>query len=179
MIGLGRGLGVLSDVFVFAACVGLILMMVHITFDVFMRLIGSPIPATITIVPFYYMVPLIFLPLAMAERNDAQITVELLTQKLGQRWQQVLAVFGWLLAIAIYLVMTLETWGDASKKLAIGAFKIEQGVKIPIWMSYYVLPIGFGLAMAVLIYRVLIMVTGAKSGLGEAQHDAFHDNLAD
>ena len=38
-----------------------------------------------------------------------------------------------------------------------------------IWPSYYLLPIGTGLMTAVLIYRWIIYITGAKSGLGEVK----------
>ena len=59
-------------------------------------------------------------------------------------------------------------WGEAGKAHDSGTFMVELGVKIITWPSYYLLPIGAGLMAIVLIYRWLIYVTGAKSGLGEA-----------
>ncbi|MCH9675152.1 MAG: TRAP transporter small permease, partial [Gammaproteobacteria bacterium] len=67
MYKFGRFLKGTTDVLTFVACVAVVLMMLHITLDVFMRWIGFPIPATVTIVPHYYMLPIIFLPLALVE----------------------------------------------------------------------------------------------------------------
>ena len=56
---------------------------------------------------------------------------------------------------------------------------MEVDWKIPIWASYFFLPVGFGLAILVLIYRIVVVVTRRKSGLGETQHQAFQDHAAD
>ena len=56
------------------------LMMVQVTLDVAMRhLFGSPLPGTLTIVSYYYMVIAAFVPLALAEQRDAHISVEFVT----------------------------------------------------------------------------------------------------
>ena len=44
---------------------------------------------------------------------------------------------------------------------------------------YFFLPVGFGLAILVLIYRIAVVTTGSKSGLGETQHQAFQDREAE
>ena len=51
---------------------------------------------------------------------------------------------------------------------------IEQGtVTIPIWPTYYALPIGAGLMTLVALYKLAVALTGAKSGLeGERIPDA-------
>ena len=78
LVRLGKILASLSQLWAFFACVAVVLMMAHISLDVLLRWIGLPIPATVTIVPHYYMLPIVFLPLALAEKNDAHITVEIL-----------------------------------------------------------------------------------------------------
>lgn len=179
MYRLGVWLRRLTDLLAFCACVAVVLMMLHITVDVLLRWAGYPIPATVTIVPHYYMLPIIFLPLALAERNDAHITVELFVQILRRRWQQMLAVLSWLVSAGVFGILFYQTLLDAFDKAAHGTFMMEVDWKIPIWASYFFLPVGFGLVIILLIYRVVITVTGLKSGLGEIQHEAFSDGKRD
>lgn len=174
---LGRMLGRVTDVLAVIGCVAVVLMMLHITLDVFMRLIGYPIPATVTIVPHYYMLPIIFLPLALAERNDAHITVEVLVQLLRRRWQRVLAVLSWIVSAVVFSLLFYQTLLDALEKMEVGTFMMEVDWKIPIWASYFFLPVGFALVVLVLLYRVAVTVMGAESTLGEVKHDAFRDPL--
>lgn len=166
-------MGRLTDLLAAVGCVALVLMMLHITFDVLMRLIGSPIPATVTIVPHYYMLPIIFLPLALTERNDAHITVEILVQFLGRKLQKALAVLAWAVSAGVFGILFYQTLLDALDKTEKGTFMMEVNWRIPIWASYYFLPVGFGAVILVLIYRIVITTTRARSGLSETQHDAF------
>lgn len=178
MFRIGRLLGRLTDLLAFIACAAVVLMMLHITLDVFLRWIGHPIPATVTIVPHYYMLPIIFLPLALVERNNAHITVEIFVQFLRRSWQRALAVLSWAVAAGVFGILLYQTWLDALDKMKVGTFMIEVDYKIPIWASYFFLPVGFALVVALLVYRIVATVTGARSGLGETSHDAFDDSLA-
>lgn len=173
MFAIGRLLGRLTDLLAAVGCIAVVLMMLHITIDVTMRLIGSPIPATVTIVPHYYMLPIVFLPLALAERNDAHITVEVFVQLLGRGAQRALAVLAWVVSTGVFAILAYQTLLDALDKTAKGTFMMEVDWKIPIWASYYFLPIGFAAVLLVLVYRIAITITGAESGLGETRHDAF------
>ena len=173
MFRIGKILRRLTDVLAVLGCIGVVLMMLHITLDVFMRLIGHPIPATVTIVPHYYMLPIIFLPLALTERNDAHITVEVVVQFLHRNIQKVLAVLAWGVSAAVFGILFYQTLFDAIDKTEKGTFMMEVDYKIPIWPSYYFLPAGFAVVILVLLYRIAVTISGAKSGLGEIQHDAF------
>lgn len=175
MFRIGRILGKLTDILAFCGCVAVVLMMVHITLDVLLRWIGWPIPATVTIVPHYYMLPIIFLPLALVERNDAHITVEILVQLFRRGVQKTLAVLSWAVSAGVFGLLFYQTLLDALDKYKVGTFMMEVDWKIPIWASYFFLPVGFALVVIVLVYRIIITVTGQKSGLGEVQHDAFDD----
>jgi TRAP-type C4-dicarboxylate transport system permease small subunit len=176
---IGRILGWLTDALAFASCVAVVLMMLHITLDVALRWVGYPIPATVTIVPHYYMLPIVFFPLALTERNDAHITVEILVQMLSRYWQRVLAVLSWVVSAVVFGMLFYQTSLDALDKMRVGTFMMEVDWKIPIWASYFFLPVGFGLAIVVLIYRIAVVTTGRKSGLGETQHQAFQDPEAE
>jgi TRAP-type C4-dicarboxylate transport system permease small subunit len=163
----------------FFACVAVVLMMTHISLDVLLRWIGLPIPATVTIVPHYYMLPIVFLPLALAEKNDSHITVEILVQLFRSRLQRILAVCSWLFSAAVFSILFYQTFLDALDKMSVGTFMIEVDWKIPIWASYFFLPAGFGLVILVLIYKIITTISEAESGLGEKQHEAFDQTTID
>ena len=90
MVGIGKALARLLDIQATIGIAAVGLMMFHITFDVFGKyLFNAPLPATLEIVSHYYMVVVVFLPLAMVEKRDAHISVEVLTQNFSDRWQKV------------------------------------------------------------------------------------------
>ena len=176
MVRLGKILALIIQLWAFFACVAVVLMMAHISLDVLLRWIGLPIPATVTIVPHYYMLPIVFLPLALAEKYDAHITVEILVQIFRNRLQRILAVCGWLFSAGVFSILFYQTFLDALDKMSVGTFMIEVDWKIPIWPSYFFLPVGFGLVIVVLLYKIIATISGAESGLGEKQHEAFRHN---
>ena len=153
--------------------------MTHISLDVLLRWLGLPIPATVTIVPHYYMLPIVFLPLALAEKNDSHITVEILVQLFRSRLQRILAVCSWLFSAAVFSILFYQTFLDALDKMSVGTFMIEVDWKIPIWASYFFLPAGFGLVILVLLYKIITTISEAESGLGEKQHEAFDQTTID
>jgi len=179
MQAVGRILGRCIDVTSFIAGIAVILMMVQITIDVIGKyLYNLPIPATIAIVSNYYMVVVAFLPLALAERRNSHISVELVTDLLPQRAQR--HIFSWthLYSAVVFAFLTYAGWREATTKHAISAFIIEHGQRIPTWPSYYLLPIGCGLMSLMLLFRFLAYLTGTKvDGLEERPHaDEFELN---
>src|SRR5262245_27457380 len=74
----------LDMVLLWLACAAAALMMIQISADVvFKFLFGRPITATIEIVSTYYMVALVFLPLAFVDRTSGHISADLLTRAMG------------------------------------------------------------------------------------------------
>ncbi|MFN4089672.1 MAG: TRAP transporter small permease [Alphaproteobacteria bacterium] len=186
MYALGRVLSaVIFAVSVFGGIV-VAVMMVHIFVDVSGRyLFGNPLPATISIVSHYYMVAVAFLPLAMCEKRDAHISVEVMMQLFPAPVQRHTYAWTWLYSAGIFMLLTHVAWIDAERKRAIGTFVLELGYRVPVWPAYYLLPLGYSLIAAVLVYKFLIYVTGARSGLGETYpwsapdpaHPAGHERI--
>jgi hypothetical protein len=50
-------------------------------------------------------------------------------------------------------VLTYTTWLVAMREFSARSFVISLSVAIPTWPSYFILPIGFGLAALVSFYR--------------------------
>ncbi|MBW3098968.1 TRAP transporter small permease [Pseudohoeflea coraliihabitans] len=164
---IGRALARILDATQVIAAILVIAMMVHIVLDVVIKFTTSQgFPATVEIVTHYYMVGVAFLPVAFAERMNAHISVEVLTQTLSDRLQNFALYISWLLSIVVYSVLTYRTFLDAEKKRDVVAFIFTQGVRIDIWPSYYFLPIGFALMTLTLVYRCVVFFLPANDGLG-------------
>lgn len=168
MVLIGRLLSRIIDAVTWIGVAAIILMMLHITFDVIGKfLFNEPLPATISLVSNYYMVVVAFIPLALVEKQNAHISVEVLTEFMPLHVQRHLFSWTYLISAAVFGLLAYRTGQEALKTFEAGSFMVEQGVKIVTWPSYFLLPLGTGLMTAVVIYRWVLYVTGGKSGLGE------------
>lgn len=137
------------------------LMMVHITADVVGKFVFfSPVPATITMVSNYYMVVVAFLPLALAERRNSHISVEVLTELFPARVQHHINGLTYVLSGAVFSLLAYRGFTDAFKKQDMGSFIMEQGTKVLIWPGHYLLPIGAALMVLVLLFKFISYLSG-------------------
>lgn len=163
----GRLLSRTLDATQVIAAILVIAMMLHVVFDVILKYsISNGFPATVEIVSNYYLVGLAFLPLALAEKQNAQISVEVVTSILPLSIQRGLLIVAWILSIITFAVLAHQTFLDAVEKQRIGAFIFSQGVRLFVWPCYYFLPIGFGLMVLTLAYRILALFRPQHDGLG-------------
>jgi TRAP-type C4-dicarboxylate transport system permease small subunit len=166
---LGRVLGRISELTTILGGLAIVLMMFQITLDVSLRAtIGKPLPGTITLVSYYYMIIAAFIPLAYNEMRDSHISVEVLVRRLPGRIQHHLA--GWMLLfpMAIFGGLTLRSWQEAMKKFDVGASMVQGDSSFAIWPSYFVLPVSFGLMAVIAAFKFLIYITGAQARLSES-----------
>lgn len=165
---IGRLLDRLINLIMWIGMLAVALMMLQITIDVAGKyLFNVPIPATISLVSHYYMVFIAFLPLAFVEKRNGHISVEVLTELFPMRTQRHIGSWTYLVSVAVFGALTYRSWQVASGARITGTFMEEYGMKIITWPSYYLLPLGTGLMTVVLLYRFMLYVTGARSGLGE------------
>lgn len=166
MFQFGRLLSRLIDLMTVISGLAIALMMLHVTLDVIMRYVFDiPLPGTITVVSYYYMAIAAFMPLAFAEQKSAHISVEVVTERFPSWVQKHLA--GWLLLVSatVFALMTVRTWGEAMSKYGINASIVQGENSLPVWPTYFVLPIGCGLMFLVVTYKFIIYLTGQASGL--------------
>lgn len=174
----GRLLGWLVTASTVVGAAAVFLMMLQIVVDVVMKnLFEFPVPATTIFVTHYYMIVVAYLPVALAERLNNHITVEILVQHFARRVRIWLIAVMWLVSAVVAGAVTHRLWLEAVKKYDFGAFQIEQDVPFITWPSYFVLPAGFGLFTLILLYRFACAVTGAASGLGETPAEATDAHL--
>lgn len=143
------------------AGIAVALMMVQVTLDVAMRhLFGTPLPATLTIVSYYYMVIAAFIPLALAEDRRAHISVEVVTELLPKPVQRHLAGLILLPTAAITGLLTWRTFEAAVDAFQGGTAQVSGSSPIPVWPAYFALPVGAGLMTALLVLRFAAYVSG-------------------
>lgn len=142
----------------------IMLMMVHITADVAAKyILNSPIEGTLEIVAAYYMVIVVFFPLAYVSHHEGHIKVELFTRGLRERsilrLDAVIAVVGvlymGLLAVgavqeAVFKTSIRDTWETAD------------GV-LEVWPSRWLVPVGCAAMAIYLIYRSAADWSGVRS----------------
>lgn len=166
MYKIGRWLSKITDLMTILGGLAIALMMLHVTADVAGRyLFNMPMPGTITIVSHYYMIVAAFVPLAFAEQKNAHISVEVVTERLPKVVQKHLEGWALLLSAAVFALLAVRTWGEALSKHDISASVVQGNASIPIWQTYYVLPVGTALMALVLLYKFIIYLSGGPSGL--------------
>ena len=148
----------------------LILMMLVIMADVLSaNLFGKPIPAASVVVTAYFMVLTVFLPMALAQRTDAHVVVDLVHQHLPRPLRRIVDFVTALMVLLICGILIVALWNDALRKTAISSFIFEQNVRVPTWPGYYALPVGFGLMALVIAVQLVSSFTASNSHGGTEQ----------
>ncbi len=138
-----------------ALCVGL-LMMLHIAAEVVGRVVfNHPLEATTEIVAGYYMVAVVFLPLAWVARQDDHIVVELFTRRLKPRTILRIDLAAALLTLAYIGFFTLQTVLKAIEETGAGEVWETASGYVAIWPSRWLLPISGALMTLHVLLRVL------------------------
>lgn len=151
----------ISDGLALVGAIGVVAMLVHITAYVIMRQFShAPVPATVEIVSYYYMILIAFLPIAWAERRGDMISIEIFAFLMKGRVGRINEIFVAVVTAGVYAMLTYTTWLVAMREFSARSFVISLSVAIPVWPSYFVLPVGFGLAAIVTLYRGLMPKQG-------------------
>lgn len=161
-------LGRASNALGVCAGIALVLMMLHITAEVVARYIFSaPLHGTVEIVSTWYMVAVVFLPLALIERLNGHIVVELLSRHFSRRAQQILIAVVAVVSALFFAAFAWQTWGDALSKYEIGEQALGT-VAVTVWPTRFFVPIGCALIALVLVHKAFRLLRGDSSVL-EAQ----------
>lgn len=153
-----------SDIAALIAGLVIVVMMLHISADVFFKyFLNAPIAGTLEIVSAYYMVAVVFLPLAYVTRTEGHITVELFTRNLPASKRAGLeAVIG----VVGFVYMATFTWQTAIS--ALNSTAINEGWEtaddiITVWPSRWLLPIGCALMTVYLLQRCVTDFCSARA----------------
>lgn len=135
----------ISDLLAGLAMIFLVLMMIQVVGDVFLKYVfNSPIEDNLEIVSFYYMVGVVFLPLAMVEKRHEHINVDLFVLLLPARVQRYIYAFASLLACLFFSILAYQTCIDALRATEVREVMMGTNL-VQIWPSRWILPVSFAL----------------------------------
>ncbi len=150
------GLGLLGTV-------AIVLMVIHVTLDIILRsTVSTSMPATLEMVTRYYLITLALLPLAWVEWRKQMITVEALESLMHPMLIRISDVLVSLLSSGVYLVLMVATWGKAMEQFHIGSYVMSLNFPMPVWPTYFVLPLSFCLAALVCLIRIPLLASGTS-----------------
>lgn len=145
--------------------IALLAMMVHVVADVVGRTIfGEPIDGTLEIVSGYYMVAVVFLPLAHVTRHDEHIYVELFTRGLRVGRIALLDAAVEFLALLFVGFLAWQSTVEAVTRTAHGeTWETAEGL-IAMWPSRWLLPVSLLLMTLYLAGRVGACLRASRAG---------------
>jgi TRAP-type C4-dicarboxylate transport system permease small subunit len=167
LLSLEKWLRKIERVFCYTAA-GLVLVMIFpTTLDVVLRYIfNAPLPEMFQLTEFM-MVAVVYLAIAYVQQLKDHIKIEIVTQWLPQKAQDALDLFGSLVGLVIFTIITWQ-----SGRLAWEAWETQDYtmgiVQFPLWPAKTILPIGVGLFCLRLLLDILIGLL--KSGHSHADN---------
>lgn len=158
-----------SNALMVMACVGITLMMLHVTADVIGKyLFTTPVPATFESVEVYYMVALVYLPFAYIARGEGHIFVELFTRGLSTARRRAMdGAVGFLTLIWMCLLAWYAGEEAVTTTLDSELRETAEGF-IYIWPSRWFVPLGCGVMGFAVLLRIVQDFRGAIEARGEA-----------
>lgn len=148
-----RAIRGLAYVLAFVAGAVVLLMMLQTVADVASsNFFGRPIEGNLEIISTYYMVMVVFLPLAFVELRHEHITVDLVVRLLPDAVHRGILVFGYLVCAAFFAILAYQTWEDAVNAWHVGEVMMGS-TYVTIWPAKFALPVGFfAIMLAVLLH---------------------------
>ena len=150
----------------FLSGIFIVLMMLHIVADVASDfLFDRPLLGTLEVVSYYYMIGVVFLPLAFIEKIDAHISVDMLYIRFSDKIKIIvycLSCFVGLLFYALFVYLSFSYAFDSTRN----SETIMANFNFYIWPARWLLPIGFGM------YCLALFSNGIGAMLGEGVPEA-------
>jgi TRAP-type C4-dicarboxylate transport system permease small subunit len=145
----------LSLYLTYLAAAALVMMMVHVMADIVGRqFFSAPAPATTEFVAYYYMIAVVFLPIPLIEARGRSIAVELVYDMLPEFVKRSLRGFALLCGIGFFGALAYKTSLDAMTAYSRGEM-VDAAYRVAIWPGRFLLPLSMGLAVIVLILRLI------------------------
>lgn len=140
---------------VVAGIIGVV-MMLHVTLDVAARgLFRHALPGVGEITASYYMIIVVFLPLAWVSYNDTHIRADLFTQLLPAKLRPAASVATDLLTIAYLALMGWQGVVSALKRMAQNEIQQIPGGFLSIWPARWLVPIAVVAMILATILRLI------------------------
>lgn len=150
---MGRYLKKLSDWTALVVGVLVVLMMLHVTAEVLLRVgFGMHIPGTMEVVTYYYMVAAVFMGIFSCTTEDGHIRVDVLAQFLKGKVRLVVEMIG-LVVMAVYFAifsygLYLQAVKSWSRSETVDAIFLE----LPVWPSRWIAVLGVVLSVLAVLH---------------------------
>ena len=139
----------------------LLLMMLQVTIDVAGKyLFKEPLPGSDTIVASYYMISIVFLPLAWIEIRGEAIVVEIIYSYAPKYLRFIMVVLGALGTAICYGFLAYFLMDPAMHAYHIGEYDTGTWDVIT-WPSKFLLPVGLALGAIVALLQAARVISGA------------------
>jgi len=159
----------------------LLLMVIHIVADVTSKMLFNyPLAGTLNIVASYYMIGVVFLPIALVEFTRQNISVDLFYNLFSRKLRWLLLLLATLLSIVFYAMLGYQSVPDAIDAMEKKEF-IDGTIYLVTWPGRFILPISFLCVVLVLIYRLTREIRSGENDPDLAEltanqnSDAYHD----
>ena len=157
----------LCRLFSWIAMAAMAAMALHVTADVVSKnLLNLPLPVTVEMTAHYYMVAVVFFPIAAVELRNGHISVEIISQYVSERGRQLLVAAVSLVGAAYFAIVTARTWGDAVRSFNTGEY-LYGSFQLTVWPTRFFIPLGCGLLAAVLVWKAVMLISGRGGLLSE------------
>lgn len=172
-LGADGPLGKVSDLMIRIASAVLLMMMMHVSTDVLTKFFFNyPIKGTLEIVSYYYMVSVVFLPVAFVELTRSAVAVDAVYGLAPRRLKMCLMLLVLAISAAVYAGLVMITWPEAWRSFV--RREVVMGpIPVPIWPTRFILPLSaaFG-AVCCLWHIVRFCVSSVDRIRLTAVHDA-------
>lgn len=160
---LRRTLDLVQKPVMFVAAALIFVMMFHVVFDVLSKyFLNKPIVGTLEIVSNYYMVAIVFLPLAAVQGQGGHVKVEVFTAAIPTR---LIAAFDVFAAVLTLIYVGLMTWFvllEAIEQTEIRE-RLQVGVQmLPVWPARWFAPVGAGLFLLAILLSLGTCIRRAR-----------------
>lgn len=166
MTGIGKLLRASSTLLSAAGMAAMLLMMLHVSLDVISRYaFNQPIVGTLETVSAYYMVAVLFLPLAEVTRRGQHIRVEVFTRWLSSRPLAACTALGLVLCAAYAGLMAWRGGVEAARMTAIGEAWETALRDMQVWPARWFYPLGVAAMGLIFLVQAVDRAYFAASGL--------------
>ena len=144
------------------------LMALHVVLDVTLRYtFNTPLPGTVSFVSFYYMVTVIFVPLAYVQSKREHFFAEIVTSRLPQHIVRLIDA-GCLAVMALLLFFLVWCTANYALTMTLAGASVETGFfTIPTWPTRWFVPFGLGLmALYASLQAARLLLTPASADRG-------------
>lgn len=148
---INRLINIVTNTSTSLAMISMFLMMLLITLDVILnKLIGRPIPGTIEVTSFYFMVLVVFLSLSYIEKKQSHISADFIVARFSRRAQGIYSILGKLLTIGFYSLMAYGAITQAIKSTK----RLETVMSN---FTFYIWPARWGVVLGI-VSGILVIV---------------------